>query len=62
MRLAPRTGKMNEIIAVIGYSSEQDGEFFIDQVAWSRWLDIGLVLFSSEFMDLYSVSVHKNTQ
>ena len=29
---------------------------------WSRWLDIGLVFFFSEFMDLDFISVHKHAK
>jgi len=32
------------------------------KLVWSRWLDIGLVLFFCEFMDLDSVSVHKHAK
>ena len=34
---------------------------FIDQLNWSRWLDIGLVLFCVS-MDLDFVSVYKNAK
>jgi len=34
----------------------------LTKLVWSKWLDIGLVLFFCEFMDLDSVLVHKHTK
>ena len=34
----------------------------LTKFVWSRWLDIGLVLFCGLFMDLDSVSIHEHTR
>ena len=41
---------------------KQNNKSFFFSLVWSRWLNIGLIHFFCEFMDLNSVSVHTLTQ
>ena len=45
-----------------GFPESHITNTLLTKLVWSRWLDIGLVMFFCEFMNVDSVSVHKHAK